>query len=141
MVPVNLTLDIVGRCGGIEPVEFNPSMVPYLTPMCPLNCSTSRSGRVFLVLGNCLGDVDIDVNDPMLPLTLTGDARPAAHFGIPVLSEVTFSVTPPGSGFVVLDGATLVDNPTTDLINVGNHNLMAEPNSGGRSRIGRGTAT
>ena len=28
----------------------------------------------------------------------------------------------------MLDGATLVDNPTTDLINVGNHNLMAEPN-------------
>jgi len=135
VVPVNLTLDIVGQ-GVVElnSVEFNPSMVPYTAwyfADVPIELQAQAGVDVsFLYWEIVSGDVDIDdVNDPLLPLTLTGDAHLVAHFGIPVPpEEVTFSVTPPGSGFVVLDGATLVDNPTTDLINVGNHNLMAEPN-------------
>ena len=135
VVPVNLTLDIVGQ-GVVElnSVEFNPSMVPYTAwyfADVPIELQAQAGVDVsFLYWEIVSGDVEIDdVTDPMLPLTLTGDAPRVAHFGIPVPpEEVTFSVTPPGSGFVVLDGATLVDNPTTDLLNVGNHNLMAEPN-------------
>ena len=135
VVPVNLTLDIVGQ-GEVEvnSVDFNPSMVPYTAwyfADVPVALEAEESfGVGFLYWEVVSGDVTIsDVTDPVLPLTLTGDAHIVAHFGIPVPpEEVTFSVSPVGSGFIVLDGATITAYPTTDLVNVGNHNLLAQPN-------------
>ena len=52
-----------------------------------------------------------NVNDPLLPLTLTGDAHLVAHFGIPVPPEdVMFNVSPEG-WFVVVDGLTCKTTP------------------------------
>ena len=75
------------------------------------------------------GDVSIpDVTNPILPLTLTGDAHLIAHFGLPVPpEELTFNVVPSGAGDILLDGTAFSSYPTTEMIDVGSHNLQAEP--------------
>jgi len=135
VVPVNFTLDIVGQ-GEVEvnSVDFNPSMVPYTAwyfADVPIELEAEEAfGVAFLYWEVVSGDVAIaDVNDPILPLNLTGDAHIVAHFGIPVPpQELSFSVTPPGSGVVVFDGVSLTVNPSTELVSVGNHNVLAQPN-------------
>ncbi|MDA0939365.1 MAG: CotH kinase family protein [Bacteroidetes bacterium] len=135
VTPVTLTLDIVGQGDiHINSLDITPDMTPYsgwYFMEVPITLEAEENyGLSFLYWEVVAGDVTIsDVNDPLLELDLTGDVHLVAHFGIPVPpEEVSFSVSPPGSGFVILDGVTLLDNPHVDLINVGNHNLLAEPN-------------
>jgi gliding motility-associated-like protein len=135
VTPVTLTLDIVGQGDvQINSIDITPNMVPYsgwYFMEVPLTLEAEEDyGLAFLYWEVVAGDVTIsDVNNPLLELDLTGDVHLVAHFGIPVPpEEVSFAVSPAGSGFVILDGVTLLDNPHVDLINVGNHNLLAEPN-------------
>ena len=134
VVPVYLTLDIVGL-GEVEinTVDITPDMVPFTGwyfEGLPITLQAEEDyGLAFLYWEVVSGDVAIaDVTNPLLPLTMSGDVHLIAHFGIPVPpEEVTFQVDPPGSGFIVLDGGTLTDNPHTELVSVAGHNLMAEP--------------
>jgi len=134
VTPVTLTLDIVGQ-GDVEinSLDITPSMVPYsgwYFMEVPITLEAEEDyGLAFLYWEVVSGDVTLgDASNPLLELDLTGDVHLVAHFGIPVPpEEVSFAVSPEGSGFVILDGATLSDNPHVDLINVGNHNLLAEP--------------
>ena len=133
---VNLTIDIVGL-GEVEinTVDYTPDMVPatawYFAEVPMILEAEEDLGEGFLYWEVVSGDVTVaDLQDPILPLTLTGDAHLVAHFGTPVPPEdVTFSVEPPIAGYVVLDGMTLVDYPSTQLLDVGAHNLSTEPNS------------
>ena len=132
---VNLTIDIVGQ-GEVEinTVDITPAMTPfngwYFSEVPIVLEAEEAYGVSFLYWQVVSGDVTIaNVNDPLLPLTLTGDAHLVAHFGIPVPPEdVMFNVSPEGAGFVVLDGLTLQDNPSVETMNVGMHSLMADPN-------------
>lgn len=134
VTPVTLTLDIVGQ-GDVEinSLDITPAMVPYsgwYFMEVPITLEAEEDyGLAFLYWEVVSGDVTLgDASNPLLELDLTGDVHLVAHFGIPVPpEEVSFAVSPEGSGFVILDGATLTDNPHVDLINVGNHNLLAEP--------------
>ncbi len=134
VTPVTLTLDIVGQ-GDVEinSLDITPAMVPYsgwYFMEVPITLEAEEDyGLAFLYWEVVSGDVTLgDASNPLLELDLTGDVHLVAHFGIPVPpEEVSFAVSPEGSGFVILDGATLTDNPHVDLINVGNHNLQAEP--------------
>ena len=133
---VNLTIDIVGL-GEVEinTVDYTPDMVPatswYFADVPMVLEAEEDLGEGFLYWEVVSGDVTIaDLQDPILPLTLTGDAHLVAHFGTPVPPEdVMFSVQPATAGFVVLDGVALVDNPAMESVSVGTHNLTAEPNS------------
>lgn len=136
VTPVTLTLDIVGEGDiHINSLDITPDMTPYsgwYFMEVPISLEAEENyGLAFLYWEVVSGDVTLsDVTNPLLELDLTGDVHLVAHFGIPVPpEEVSFMVSPPGSGFVILDGVTLLDNPHTDLINVGNHNVMAEPNA------------
>ena len=132
---VNLTIDIVGQ-GEVEinTVDITPAMAPfngwYFSEVPIVLEAEEAYGVSFLYWQVVSGDVTIaNVNDPLLPLTLTGDAHLVAHFGIPVPPEdVMFNVSPEGAGFVVLDGLTLQDNPSVETMNVGMHSLLADPN-------------
>ena len=132
---VNLTIDIVGQ-GEVEinTVDITPAMTPftgwYFSEVPIVLEAEEAYGVGFLYWQVISGDVAIaNINDPLLPLTLTGDAHLVAHFGIPVPPEdVMFNVSPEGAGFVVLDGLTLQDNPSFESMNVGMHSLMADPN-------------
>ena len=132
---VNLTIDIVGQ-GEVEinTVDITPAMTPftgwYFSEVPIVLEAEEAYGVSFLYWQVVSGDVTIaNVNDPLLPLTLTGDAHLVAHFGIPVPPEdVMFNVSPEGAGFVVLDGFALQDNPSVETLNVGMHSLMADPN-------------
>ena len=134
VVSVNLTIDIVGL-GEVEinTVDYTPEMVPatawYFADV-PITLEAEEDyGVSFLYWEVVSGDVVIgDVNNPLLPLTLTGDAHLIAHFGVPVPpEEVTFDVVPDGAGEIFLDGAAFADYPATELVNVGNHNMQAAP--------------
>lgn len=132
---VNLTIDIVGQ-GEVEinTVDITPAMTPftgwYFSEVPIVLEAEEAYGVSFLYWQVISGDVNVaNVNDPLLPLTLTGDAHLVAHFGIPVPpEEVMFNVWPEGAGNVVLDGLTLQENPSVETVNVGLHSLMADPN-------------
>ena len=134
VVSVNLTVDIVGL-GEVEinTVDITPEMVPftgwYFQDVPMMLEAEEDYGVAFLYWEVIDGDVTIaDASDPLLPLTLSGDAHLVAHFGIPVPpEEVTIQVSPPGSGWVALDGAALTANPHIELLNGGGHNLLAQP--------------
>ena len=122
------------RRGGNQHRGHHPAMTPfngwYFSEVPIVLEAEEAYGVSFLYWQVVSGDVTIaNVNDPLLPLTLTGDAHLVAHFGIPVPPEdVMFNVSPEGAGFVVLDGLTLQDNPSVETMNVGMHSLMADPN-------------
>ena len=131
---VNLTIDIVGL-GEVEinTVDYTPDMVPvtawYFADV-PITLEAEEDyGVGFLYWEVVSGDVSIaDLSNPILPLTLTGDAHLIAHFGLPVPpEELTFNVVPLGAGDILLDGVALQNYPATEMIDVGSHNLQAEP--------------
>ena len=134
VVPVNLTLDIVGQ-GEVEvnTVDITPAMAPYEAwyfENVPIALEAEEAyGVAFLYWEVVSGAVTIaDVTDPVLPLTLTEDAHIVAHFGIPVPPEdVTFAVAPAGAGDIVVDGVPLSTYPSTESMTVAPHNLMAQP--------------
>ena len=134
VVPVNLTIDIVGL-GEVEinTVDITPDMTPYTGwyfEGVPIELTAEEAfGLTFLYWEVVNGDVDLaDATDPVLPLSLTGDAHLVAHFGIPVPPEdVTFVVVPDGAGQIVLDGTSLTNSPQTESLNVGPHGLGVNP--------------
>ena len=85
---VNLTIDIVGL-GEVEinTVDYTPDMVPATTwyfADVPITLEAEEDyGVGFLYWEVVSGDVSIaDLSNPILPLTLTGDAHLIAHFGL-----------------------------------------------------------
>ena len=131
---VSLTIDIVGL-GEVEinTVDYTPDMVPASTwyfADVPITLEAEEDyGVGFLYWEVVSGDVSIaDLSNPILPLTLTGDAHLIAHFGLPVPpEELTFNVSPLGTGAILFDGTAFASYPATEMIEVGSHNLQAEP--------------
>ena len=85
-------------------MDITPAMTPfngwYFSEVPIVLEAEEAYGVSFLYWQVVSGDVTIaNVNDPLLPLTLTGDAHLVAHFGIPVPPEdVMFNVSPEGAG-------------------------------------------
>ena len=129
---VNLTIDIVGF-GEVEinTVDYTPDMVPATTWYfvdVPITLEAEEDfGVGFLFWEIVGGRVDCRREQPRPALTLTGDAHLIAHFGLPMPpEEVTFNVSPAGTGDILLDGVAFTSYPATETIDVGSHNLQAE---------------
>ena len=133
--PVDLTILIDG-CGEVELNSFDidPSMVPFTgwyfagVPI-SLEGEEECDGAEFLYWEVISGDLVIDdIQDSIIEIELTGNVTIMAHFGEPVPPEVlTFSVDPPGTGSISLNGTVLGPYPDEEELFDGEHDIVASP--------------